>query len=815
MRTDIIQEIPQRIHSHDSILRVDPEPSPEHGRLVERNRRCWMTRCRTVFGVILLLVPASASAIGVMRSAIEGNVLGPMTLALVDVQVTIQDRLAITRVDQIFSNPSDDVVEGIYTFRLPPGAIITDLVLWIGDRRVQGQVLERFEARRTYDEIVGRRVDPALIEQIDDQTFTLSVFPFPANGSRRVELEYMEVLDLRNGVAEYAFPLAPEVREASVGEFRIAAEVQSQIPFDIAVAEDYASTTRIERSDDNTARLVFGDEDWTPVEDYVLRIEEREILLRPRVLSFPPTDDAMGYYVMWLPPVRELLDAAPFPRRVTFVIDKSGSMREKLVVGEDGQAEELAPLDAVKNALAEMLSALEPEDLFNVVVFSNDAEVFSPDLLPAEPDQVARAARFVRQQEAEGGTNFAAALRAAYTGLDPDEAHHVVFLTDGQTARSASNLSRLIDELVPAAQRIRLFTIGVGSGVERGFLRALSEANGGEAHFVSTEESIESELRVLFDVFSRPIMLTRSLDFEGTRVADMHPSGADVLAAGQELFQVGRYGDGGDINIRLEGSIEEEEVALDYPVHLAALGQALPVIPRLWAHQKVQTLEYLMAAGGGGELSDDILALGLEYRLVTSRTSLFALDDEVVVSPEPPPEEDFDFATAVEEESMLGVQSWLGRTFHLVDGVWMDQGYAGSMPILRPQHVDELPADLRPFAGLGFDLIVVDQGIAYQLTARGFQLQPVLMQNVPNPFNPTTTIPFVVPTGIGVETGHLKIFDVAGQLVWSEAVSVAPGAHEVVWKGVDANGVAVATGIYFLRLEIGELVATRRATLLR
>jgi len=76
-------------------------------------------------------------------------------------------------------------------------------VLWIGDRRVQGQIMESVQARQTYDEIVGRRIDPALIERIDDQLFRLSVFPFPANGSRRVEIEYMEVLDAREGVTEY------------------------------------------------------------------------------------------------------------------------------------------------------------------------------------------------------------------------------------------------------------------------------------------------------------------------------------------------------------------------------------------------------------------------------------------------------------------------------------------------------------------------------------------------------------------------------------------------------------------------------------
>ena len=69
------------------------------------------------------------------------------------------------------------MVEGIYEFTLPEGAIITDLVLWIGDKRVQGIIMEKEAARRVYDAIVRRRIDPALIEQVTANQFRLSGSP--------------------------------------------------------------------------------------------------------------------------------------------------------------------------------------------------------------------------------------------------------------------------------------------------------------------------------------------------------------------------------------------------------------------------------------------------------------------------------------------------------------------------------------------------------------------------------------------------------------------------------------------------------------
>ena len=142
-----------------------------------------MTTRYLILLALILCTPKGVPAIGAMHSAVEGRPLGPMELTSVDVQASIHDRLAITRVDQVFTNPSDMEVEGIYTFQLPESAIITDLVLWIGDRRIQGQIMEAVTARETYDEIVGRRIDPTRIERVSDQLFRLSVFPFPAGGS--------------------------------------------------------------------------------------------------------------------------------------------------------------------------------------------------------------------------------------------------------------------------------------------------------------------------------------------------------------------------------------------------------------------------------------------------------------------------------------------------------------------------------------------------------------------------------------------------------------------------------------------------------
>lgn len=111
-----------------------------------------------------------------------------------------------------------------------------------------------------------------------------------------------------------------------------------------------------------------------------------------------------------------------------------------------------------------------------------------------------------------------------------------------------------------------------------------------------------------------------------------------------------------------------------------------------------------------------------------------------------------------------------------------------------------------PFA-LGVDNVTGVEGSPTPRTV-------VLRQNVPNPFNPTTTISFDVPSdGDAVQ---LRVYDVAGRLVTTLAEGARPaGTHKVSWDGRDLAGRAVSAGVYYYRLSAGSVELTRRMILLK
>lgn len=89
-----------------------------------------------------------------------------------------------------------------------------------------------------------------------------------------------------------------------------------------------------------------------------------------------------------------------------------------------------------------------------------------------------------------------------------------------------------------------------------------------------------------------------------------------------------------------------------------------------------------------------------------------------------------------------------------------------------------------------------------------------LLENEPNPFNPTTRIRFVIDRD---ETVRLQVYDLAGRLVRTLADAPVSGGieHSVTWDGRDSGGVRVHSGVYFCRISTPSFSAAHKMILLK
>ena len=92
-------------------------------------------------------------------------------------------------------------------------------------------------------------------------------------------------------------------------------------------------------------------------------------------------------------------------------------------------------------------------------------------------------------------------------------------------------------------------------------------------------------------------------------------------------------------------------------------------------------------------------------------------------------------------------------------------------------------------------------------------MTPGISHFYPNPFNPTVNIGYVLPKRVELT---LTVYDISGREVTRLAAGEqSAGTHEIQWNGVDVSGNSVSTGVYFCRLEAGEISQTIKMVYLK
>ena len=117
--------------------------------------------------------------------------------------------------------------------------------------------------------------------------------------------------------------------------------------------------------------------------------------------------------------------------------------------------------------------------------------------------------------------------------------------------------------------------------------------------------------------------------------------------------------------------------------------------------------------------------------------------------------------------------------------------------------------------GLAGDSTTITLTDASLASAKGVSPPPTFeSHNYPNPFNPTTTIQYALPTATDVE---LTVYNAVGQAVRTlVAEHQRPGYYAVEWDATDASGHSVSAGIYFYCLRAGgQFLAVEKMLLLK
>ena len=124
-----------------------------------------------------------------------------------DVDMKISGLVARVSIRQEFRNEGSEWVEGIYVFPLPDRAAVDQMRLHIGDRFIEGEIREKEQAKKEYEQAKQAGKKASLVQQQRANLFTTSVANVAPGELVVVEIEYLEDLRYEDGRFSIRVPM--------------------------------------------------------------------------------------------------------------------------------------------------------------------------------------------------------------------------------------------------------------------------------------------------------------------------------------------------------------------------------------------------------------------------------------------------------------------------------------------------------------------------------------------------------------------------------------------------------------------------------
>jgi Ca-activated chloride channel family protein len=567
---------------------------------------------------------------------------------LLDTEVDIRVSGPVARVSlvQRFRNHGGEFSEGVYVFPMPENSAVHGMVLGIGERRIVGDIREKEQAKKIYQQAKrdGRRA--GIVEQRRANMFLTKVANIGAGEQVTVTLHYTELLVPDGQRFSLRFPLTMTPRYSPNAEWqdeesRAPVTVAEQQPVEGLIHPDHAlpeNSHRVQISayvdagqevsdlassshqirhqfDGRGYRVVLPAESVPMDQDFVLSWRLRGGA-GSRASLFTETLNNEHYAVLMLNPAEQPAKGNRMPREVILIIDTSGSMSGERI-------------RQAQKSLVYALQQLQPEDRFNVLEFNSRYRLLYRQMMPASFANIEDASDWVNDLVADGGTEMLPVIEDALSlPTDPAYLRQVIFVTDG----SVSNEQAVLQMIQRRLHRARLFTVGIGAAPNNYLLSKAAEIGRGTFTYIGSASEVSTHMAALFDKLEKPVLTDLRIDWPEGVEAEAWPEKLPDLYVGQPLvvaMKLNRLPDAVTIRGRSPEPWQQHMTVPD--------GQHHPGVATLWARSKIDSLMNRIIAGEREEnIRPQVLDVALEHRLISRYTSFVAVEENPVRAPDAP-----------------------------------------------------------------------------------------------------------------------------------------------------------------------------------
>ena len=538
----------------------------------------------------------SSSNVGTLSVA-RGDDGGSDALEVVelDVDVTVIGRTSRTVVRQVFKNHTNRRTEGTYEFTLPAGASLSRLAMNVGDKMMEGELVEREKARMIYEDIVSRKKDPALLEWQGNNRFSTQIFPIEAHGTKTVIIAYEQLLPERGGQVVYDYTL-PKLTE-DLQRSRI-----SKFTFDL-VSEDALELTSRRYTPEITqnapgGRVTFSATNFLP--DGPLQFDYK----LPRTAGVVLARAEHGVAQHFLADVRVDAPQGIRPRKkaVVVVVDTSAGLGQRV-------------LDKTLEAARLLVSSLPESTPVRVVTGDFSTRTCSAttrDGVLTCLDGIA----------AGGATDLEALFAAGARAAQEVGGAEVLLFTDGVASVGEMDGSLLRDRAVEQflGSKSPVHTIAIGASPDAAGLAALAAVTGGSFARIEPDLTAPAIATRVARATTQLVVENLTIEVIEGKIANLLPARPVAVVDGESIAIMGKL-ETPTATLALRGDAPggpwEKLVRVEKDrAHVNSM------VPSFWARAQIEHLD------ATGAPRPDVVALSLDYGVMSPYTSFLVLENE-------------------------------------------------------------------------------------------------------------------------------------------------------------------------------------------